>query len=107
MGELEGKELVYVTETGIVYHKDAHCTYLDMSIHTVSKEAVRDLRNQSGGKYYPCEQCGKTENKKTYFITEYGTRYHTSLECKKIKRNIFAVTIDETYGLGGCSKCVK
>lgn len=106
--ETEGKEIVYVTETGLVYHKDAHCTYLDMSVHGVLPEDIEGLRNQSGGRYYPCEACGnKSADTSMFFITDYGTRYHTSLECKKIKRKIYAISPDEAYGLGGCSKCVK
>lgn len=102
------EEMVYVTETGIVYHKDAQCTYLDMSVQSVHKDTVNELRNQSGGKYYACEACGKEQTDSEYlYITLYGTRFHTSLECKKIKRNIYTISIEETYGLGGCSKCVK
>ena len=106
-GEAEN-DTVYVTDTGIVYHRDADCTYLDMSIRSVHVDKLEELRNQSGGKYYPCEVCGKKAGESTLrYITEYGTRYHTSLECKKIKRNIYAISIEEAYGLGGCSKCVK
>lgn len=102
------QDMVYVTETGIVYHRDADCTYLDMSIRSVHIESIEELRNQSGGKYYACESCGKDETDSAIrYITDYGTRYHTSLECKKIRRNIYAIPIDEAYGLGGCSKCVK
>ncbi len=101
-------DTVYVTDTGVVYHKDATCTYLDMSVQTVSKDSLEELRNESGGKYHPCETCKNAQpNNKDVYITAYGTRYHTSLECKKIKRNIYAISIDEAYGLGGCSKCVK
>jgi len=101
-------DTVYVTDTGIVYHRDADCTYLDMSIHSVHKDNIEELRNQSGGRYYACKACGKQETDRTLcYITDYGTRYHTSLDCKKIKRNIYAISIDEAYGLGGCSKCVK
>ena len=108
MEDEEGKETVYVTDTGIVYHQDANCTYLDMSIRSIHMDEIQELRNQSGGKYYACESCGKKEsNSELRYLTDYGTRYHTSLECKKIKRNIYAISIDEAYGLGGCSKCVK
>jgi len=101
-------DTVYVTDTGVVYHKDAECTYLDMSVQTVSKESLEELRNESGGKYHPCEACGNADaDTAVVYITAYGTRYHRSLECKKIKRNIYAISIDEAYGLGGCSKCVK
>lgn len=102
------EDTVYVTDTGIMYHQDADCTYLDMSIRSVHAENIEELRNQSGGIYYACESCGedKTDSEVRY-ITDYGTRYHTSLECKKIHRNVYAISIDEAYGLGGCSKCVK
>lgn len=102
------EEIVYVTDTGIVYHRDAQCTYLDMSVQSVHRDDVEELRNQSGGRYYACESCGNAQTDSTLlYITLYGTRYHTSLECKKIKRNIYAISIDEAYGLGGCSKCVE
>ena len=102
------KDMVYVTETGIVYHKDPNCTYLDMSISAVNAEQIENLRNDSGGKYYPCESCEKAEKDTAiYYITCYGTRYHNSLECKKIQRTIYSITKDEAHGLGGCSKCVK
>lgn len=102
------EDTVYVTETGLVYHRDASCTYLDMSIHPVHAEEIEKIRNQSGGKYYACESCGtKNADSAIYYITDYGTRYHTSLQCKKIQRNVYAISIEETYGLGGCSKCVK
>lgn len=107
-GGVEKEELVYVTDAGIVYHKDARCTYLDMSVQSVQRDVVSELRNQSGGRYYPCESCGNAQTDSTLlYITMHGTRYHTSLECKKIKRNIYAISFDEAYGLGGCSKCVK
>ena len=101
-------DTVYVTDTGVVYHKDPACTYLDMSVQAVSKEGLEEIRNESGGKYHPCESCKDVQpDNMAVYITAYGTRYHTSLECKKIKRNIYAISIDEAYGLGGCSKCVK
>jgi len=104
----DGNEMVYVTETGIVYHKDSTCTYLDMSVRSVFLKEIGEMRNQSGGKYYACESCAQKEDDVNIcYITDYGTRYHKSLQCKKIKRNIYAIPIDETYGLGGCSKCVK
>ena len=102
------EDTVYVTETGIVYHKDSNCTYLDMSIRAVHVEKIEELRNHSGGNYYACESCGKDKtDREVRYITDYGTRYHTSLECKKIRRNVYAISIDEAFGLGGCSKCVK
>lgn len=102
------EEVVYVTDYGLVYHKNMNCTYLDLSIQEVRASEIEQLRSESGAKYYPCELCGDNGViGGRLFITNYGTRYHTSLECSKVKRNIYAVPLDEVYGLGGCSKCTK
>lgn len=104
----ETQEVVYVTDYGLVYHKSMNCTYLELSIQAVSASDIENLRNESGGKYHPCESCGeKIVTGGRVFITNYGDRYHTSLDCSKVKRNIYAVPLDEVYGLGGCSKCVR
>ena len=44
------EETVYITETGVVYHKDYHCTYLELSIRMVQASKTASLRNNSGGK---------------------------------------------------------
>ena len=99
--------IVYVTETGTVYHKDYHCTYLDLSIHMVPVSGLEDLRNESGGKYYPYELCGKKVSGMGVYITNYGSKYHMSMSCGGLKRKIYAVPISETAGKGACSKCGK
>lgn len=104
----EEKEIVYVTENGVVYHKDADCSYLELSIKSVPKIMISDLRNESGGKYYPCIFCMKHNQKEGYvFITDTGDRYHASLGCSGLKRTVYAVELSEVYGRGGCSRCVK
>ena len=102
----ENDETVYVTETGMVYHRDYHCSYLDLSIHLVSVQEVSSLRNESGGKYYPCEHCGGKSSGLVY-ITENGDRYHSSLSCSGLKRTIYAVPLSEVVGKGACSRCGK
>lgn len=101
------QELVYVTDNGLVYHKDKNCTYLDMSVRAVDADKMDETRNKSGGKYYACGYC-KNKNPDTYFyfVTNYGERYHSTLNCSRLKRNIYVVPLDEVYGKGGCSKCV-
>lgn len=100
--------MVYVTDYGIVYHKDMYCTYLELSIKMVSQEELPNLRNQSGGTYKPCSACkGKLDKGQKVYITDYGEHYHGSLECSGLNRNIYAISMTDVHGLGGCSKCVK
>lgn len=106
-GESDEK-IVYVTEHGVVYHDDPECTYLDLSIQAVGNAEIEKIRNESGGKYYPCEFCmrkGSAAN--VVFITDFGNRYHKSLTCSGLKRTVYAVELKDVYGRGGCSKCVK
>ena len=104
----ETEEKVYLTNYGLVYHKDRNCSYLEVSVRAVDATKIQELRNVSGGKYYPCLFCKNTPSKGgKLYVSDFGKRYHNSLECSRIKRNVYAVPLDEVYGLGGCSKCVK
>ena len=100
-------DVVYITDYGVVYHEDISCTYLDIAVRGIIASTIEDARNQSGGKYYSCEACGKGEHCGILYVSDYGDRYHTSLNCKKIQRNVYAVPRKDVLGRGGCSKCVK
>lgn len=100
----EEEETVYVTETGLVYHKDYHCTYLDLSIQMVLAENIESLRNSGGGKYYACRICGGGNNGQVY-ITDSGDKYHGSLSCSGLKRTVYAVPVSEVIGKGACIRC--
>lgn len=102
----EKEETVYVTETGLVYHKDYHCTHLELSIRMIPSSDLTDSRNESGGKYYPCESCGGKDTGGV-FITDTGDRYHSSLSCSGLKRTIYAVQASEVIGKGACKRCGK
>lgn len=102
----EREETVYVTETGLVYHKDYHCTHLDLSIHMVLASDLSGKRNESGGKYYPCRQCHASDVGKVY-ITDTGDSYHASLSCSGLKRTVYAVPLSEVEGKGACTRCGK
>ena len=43
----EDEETVYITETGMVYHRDYHCKYLELSARMVPAEIVEDLRTKA------------------------------------------------------------
>lgn len=99
-------EIVYVTETGLVYHRDYNCTYLDLSIRMVRREDIAGLRNHGGEKYHACERCGGA-GKGGVYITDTGNRYHSSLSCSGLKRTVYAVRRSEAAGKRACSKCGK
>ena len=106
-GEGTYQEVVYITDYGTVYHHDMTCPYLDISIRGILADTIGDARNNSGGKYYACETCGDGTHYGILYVANYGDRYHTTLNCSKIQRNVYAVPYEDVTGMGGCSKCVK
>lgn len=100
----EEVEMVYVTSTGTVYHRSAECTYIKLSISSGTVSSVGALRNTSGGKYYPCS-CYQAHPSETVYYTKTGTRYHSSLGCKNMKRTVRKVELSSVSGLRPCSKC--
>ena len=90
----------------LVYHRDYHCTHLELSIHMVLQSEIESLRNEGGGKYHPCQHCIKGAGGGVY-ITDTGDRYHSSLSCSGLKRTIYAVPLSEVAGKGACSRCGK
>lgn len=103
----QDEETVYITENGMVYHRDYHCNYLELSIRAVPASQVDALRNEGQGKYHACELCGRGGTFGEVYITDYGDRYHTSLGCSGLKRTIYAVPLSEAVGKGACSKCSR
>jgi len=101
-----GEETVYVTESGMVYHRDYHCTHLDLSIQSVSRSDISERRNTDGGKYYACWICGGGNTSNVY-ITGSGNKYHSSLACSGLKRTVYAVPVSEAIGKGACIRCGK
>lgn len=98
------EEQVYIAKTGTVFHKSASCTYLNPSARTVNRDAVHTLRNDSGGKYYPCEVCGGGSGGGVV-ITTYGDRYHANPNCSALARTFRAVPVSEASAYRPCSKC--
>lgn len=104
----KGEGMVYVAKNGQVYHLERECTYLRTRIQTTAVSQAIELRNQSGGKYYPCEDCcggEEQEEREKVYLTTYGNRYHVSRNCSKLKRTVRKVSRSEVGNLAACSKC--
>ena len=102
----EEEEIVYITENGTRYHTDTGCVSLRISVQTVHSSRLSAMRNQSGGRYYPCERCRPSKSG-VFFITRDGDRYHRGADCSSLKRTVRAVTLEEAVRMGrsACSKC--
>lgn len=96
---------VYVTETGTVYHKNRGCSYLNPSIQNISAGEWESIRNRNGAIYYACPICGDTAAGGSYYITDYGTNYHSRISCSGLKRTIYEVKLSEVGRRNACSRC--
>lgn len=103
--EEASEEMVYVTEHGSVFHRDVGCRYLRPSVKSVPFSELPEKRNKDRSKYYPCEYCGQNVSGGNVFITDYGERYHTKVDCPGLKRKIYTIPISEVGGKSPCSGC--
>lgn len=102
----EAETMVYVTESGSVYHTKAGCRYLHVSVNQVSGTEVGHLRNDSGTKYSPCETCSRDQQPAgNVYITSSGTHYHNVASCSGLKRTVKLVKQSEVSEMHACSKC--
>lgn len=106
-GQEEREHMVYVTETGSVYHTKMGCSYLDLSVRHVSGTSVSGLRNDYGEKYSACETCAKGQSPAgMVYITDTGNRYHNLETCSGLKRTVRMVKESHVRGeMHACSRC--
>ena len=98
-------DVVYMTETGEVYHEDRNCTHLKLSIREVTRAEADSAKNQWGGSYSQCDKCRPDTQAGRLYITEEGDRYHLSPECPGLKRTVFSVPRSRAAGYRACSRC--
>lgn len=100
--------LVYITETGRVYHLKQDCPYLKLSISQMKYGDLDSLRNAGGGKYKECEKCCKNKSfqkETSVWITNFGDRFHSTGSCSGLKRYIREIKRSEAGSRTICSKC--
>lgn len=102
----DAEEMVYVTETGTVYHGSRDCSYLRQVLRGIETGKLKTARNSGGGKYYPCEVC-RPKGEGIVYITEYGNRFHKDESCSALKRTVREVPRKMAEGcMPGCSRCI-
>ncbi len=94
----ESIEYVYITETGTVFHREAACSYLRISIFALPYEEALAYSN-----HRLCQVC-ETESGQ-YYVTRSGERFHTELSCSALKRTVFMIEITEIGGKQPCQRC--
>ena len=105
-GTEKQKVMVYITDTGHVYHTNRNCTYLMLSVRTVDSSQLNNLRNIDGGKYYSCERCARGANASgVVYVTQWGDRYHINGNCSGLKRGVMTVPLESVAGWSKCSRC--
>lgn len=103
--ETSEEEYVYITESGVVYHRSRTCSHLRIRISVISAADIQAARNDYGHRYRPCEKCASGSSTGLVFITDKGDRYHNSAGCSGLKRTIITVPLSEVGGRGPCSMC--
>lgn len=100
------EEMVYVTDSGEVYHKKLGCSYLNVSVSQIGGKRITSAKNAYGEKYEPCEICSRNQKPGgTVYITKKGNRYHNAANCSGLKRTVRMVKISEVRGMAACKRC--
>lgn len=100
------EEMVYVAESGTVYHKNPGCSYLSLSVSQASGSRISSMRNSYGEKYAACETCSRNQKPAgSVYVTATGNRYHNLETCSGLKRTVRLVKHSCTGGMAACSRC--
>ena len=98
-------DIVYITEDSRVYHRNRNCSHIMLTIRETTSGQVLSLRNNSGGRYRPCESCHSSLSDEKLYITTDGDRYHNSITCSGLKRTVRSVRLSEVRDRRPCSRC--
>lgn len=99
------QRIVYIAEHGEVYHGSRNCYHLNVTIRQTDEERLGGERNENGGKYTACELCGDRRQSGVFYVSEDGTRYHTTAACSGLRRTVRAVPLSEIGSRTPCHNC--
>lgn len=102
----EAEPMVYMTETGSVYHSSLGCSYLNLSVNQVSARQAASMKNDYGETYTACETCSRGQAPAgSVYITRKGSHYHNSETCSGLKRTVRLVKKSDVGACHACSRC--
>lgn len=102
----QDEEMVYVTDWESVYHTNASCSHLKLSVQGISYSETEQKKNVYGEKYHACERCLEIGEKPiTVYITPTGNRYHKDKECGGLTRHVKLVKKSQVKHLHVCERC--
>ncbi len=101
------EEYVYITENGSVYHRSRSCRHLNFTVRARDISVIGNERANDGSRYYPCERCAGGVRSGLVYLTDDGNRYHTSLRCPSLTRNIREIPISQAGGRSPCRDCSR
>ena len=64
------EKMVYITESGSVYHKDPGCSYLNVSLKQIPGTSVLAANNQYGEHYTACETCSRNQSLQVWSLLQ-------------------------------------
>ena len=99
------EQMVFITETGTVYHMTKDCRHLRLSVEAVPAIEIDLMRSNDGSIYYPCERCADLTDNAMVYITDDGNRYHETLDCPGLKRTITEIPLSQTGNRSRCKTC--
>ena len=104
---VESQPMVYVTESGSVYHRKLGCSYLNLSVQQISGSSVKTLKNAYGEKYQACELCSRgQEPAGVVYITKKSNRFHNRESRSALKRSVRMVKETEVSDeMSACGRC--
>lgn len=104
--ETQIEKMVYMTDSGTVYHKNPGCSYINLSVNQISGSSVSGAVNQYGEKYSACETCSRNQKPSgSVYITQQGNRYHNLGSCSGLKRTVRLVKESDVSDVCACSRC--
>lgn len=105
-GSAVSGRMVYVTESGTVFHRSLGCRYLNLSVTSIPASALSSRKNGYGVSYEPCERCASAGSPAPIvYITTKGNRYHNRSDCSALKRSVKIIRESDVGSMRACSNC--